>query len=285
LQKDYRSSFLRVRGHRTHYLEAGEGPPLVLIHGGGLGASGEHGFGRCIPALARHFRVYAIDLLGNGLSDAPAIDYSVQQDVWHLAAFVEALCLEKVLLAGNSRGAEVAVKFALDFPERVAKVLMVASASVARDMGIEIPMSAGRQALRRMHQELSAQTMRAFMQTLIHDPSRISDELVESRVRAASRPGVLEANRASIAAVARQVADPNLAQRAELRHRLPQLTIPLCLVWGREDRFAPLELGYQMKERLPNLRQFHVFEDCGHQVQTEQPERFAEVAISFFQGG
>jgi pimeloyl-ACP methyl ester carboxylesterase len=282
VQKDTRSCYLRVRGHRTHYLEAGEGPPLLLIHGGGLGASGQHGFGRCIPLLARHFRVYAIDLLGNGLSDAPDIDYSVQQDVWHLAAFLEALCLEKVNLCGNSRGAEVAAKFALDHPERVARLLMVASASVARDMGIEIPMSEGRQALRRMHQDLSAESMRAFLRTLIHDPTRISEELVAGRVRIASRPGVLEANRRSIAAVAAQAADPNLAQRADLRHRLPRLSIPLGLVWGREDRFAPLELGYQLKERLPNLREFHVLEDCGHQVQTEQPERFAEIALSFF---
>jgi 2-hydroxy-6-oxonona-2,4-dienedioate hydrolase len=205
--------------------------------------------------------------------------------VWHLAGFVDALCLDRVHLAGNSRGSLVAVRYALDFPTRVSRLLMVSSASVARDMGLEIPLSEGREALRRAQRDLSPANMRAFLETLLHDTSRITDELVESRVRMASRPGVLEANRRSIAAAALEAADPNLQQRVDLRHRLPRVTIPLCLVWGREDRFAPLALGYELEKRLPNLREFHVLEAAGHQCQNDAPERFNEIAAKFLQGG
>lgn len=278
----YRSSFLRVHGHRTHYLEAGDGPPLILVHGGGPGASGEHAWSRHMEALGRRFRVYAIDLLGCGESDAPPIDYSVASDVWHLAGLADALCLDRVHLAGNSRGALVAVRYALEFPTRVGRVLMIASASIARDMGIEVPQTEGRRALRRVLAEPSRESMRAFLENLVHDASLVSDELVESRLRLALRPGALEANRASLASAAREQDDPNLWQRADLRHRLPALTIPLCLVWGREDRFAPIELGHRLKERLPNLGEFHVLDEAGHQAQNDDPERFQAIATAFF---
>jgi 4,5:9,10-diseco-3-hydroxy-5,9,17-trioxoandrosta-1(10),2-diene-4-oate hydrolase len=148
-----------------------------------------------------------------------------------------------------------------------------------------VPQSEGRQALRRVLAEPSRETMRAFLESLVHDASLVTDELVESRLRLASRPGVLEANRASLASAAREAQDPDLAQRADLRHRLPRVSIPLCLIWGREDRFAPLELGHRLKERLPNLGEFHVLEKAGHQCQNDDPARFQAIAAAFFGAG
>src|SRR5438552_15143274 len=85
-----------VYGLRTHYVCAGEGEPVILIHGGGPGASGATGWANTIPALAKHFRVYAIDLIGNGDSDKPLIEYSLQTLVEHVAGFIDALNLNGV---------------------------------------------------------------------------------------------------------------------------------------------------------------------------------------------
>lgn len=282
MSKDYRSSYVRANGIKTHYIEAGDGEPLILIHGGGPGASGEHNWRNNVPALARHFRVYAVDLMGCGYSAKPAVEYSIQNDVWHVAAFVDTLCLDRIRIAGNSRGALVAVKYALDFPERVRKVLMISTASVARAMGIEVGLSEGMKALARARDNLSPETMRAFLETLVYDKSRITEELVESRVRVAALPGALEANRAGSAFQEKLAKDPNLQQVADIRHRLPRVTFPLCLIWGREDRFAPVELAYQLKELLPNLTEFHVLEHSGHQCQNDHVERFNEIATAFF---
>src|SRR5437773_12205153 len=85
-----------VYGVKTHYVHAGEGEPVILIHGGGPGASGASGWANTIPALAEHFHVYAVDLIGNGETDKPLIEYSFQTLVNHVAGFVGALKFDQV---------------------------------------------------------------------------------------------------------------------------------------------------------------------------------------------
>jgi 2-hydroxy-6-oxonona-2,4-dienedioate hydrolase len=76
--------------------------------------------------------------------------------------------------------------------------------------------------------------------------------------------------------------DPNLRQQYSLLHRLQELTIPTIMIWGKEDRFAPIEdLGYPLRDMLPNLRAFHVFEHSGHQVQNDEVEKFNQVVVDF----
>src|SRR5580700_3746304 len=99
------SSFVNVRGIKTHYVEAGSGEPIVFVHGAGPGANGWAGWRQTIPVLAKHFRVYALDTLGFGFTDKPDIVYSDQASVNHLLGFLDALCLDAVNLCGNSRGA------------------------------------------------------------------------------------------------------------------------------------------------------------------------------------
>src|SRR5688572_6434512 len=91
-----------VYGLKTHYVHAGEGEPVVFVHGGGPGASGESGWSRTIPALAPDFHVYGIDCIGYGFTDKPAIEYSFQTLVEHLAGFIDALNLNQVRISGNS---------------------------------------------------------------------------------------------------------------------------------------------------------------------------------------
>ncbi|MBV9119293.1 MAG: alpha/beta fold hydrolase, partial [Chloroflexi bacterium] len=106
MSEAWASRWVKVNGIRTHYLEAGDGPPVVLVHGGGPGSSGQWGWFHTIPDLSKHFRVLAIDQLGFGETEKPAhLSYSHQDRVDHLAAFVDVLCLAPVNLVGNSMGA------------------------------------------------------------------------------------------------------------------------------------------------------------------------------------
>src|SRR5690606_7624167 len=101
---EIRSRFIQADGLRTHYLEAGEGPPLVLVHGGGAGADARGNWQDCIPLLARRFRVLAPDMVGFGASEKPLPEvraYDQRGRNRHLTAFLQALDLREAVLVGN----------------------------------------------------------------------------------------------------------------------------------------------------------------------------------------
>lgn len=281
----FQSVYVRVNGIKTRFLVAGDGDPLVLVHGGGPGASGEYGWRRNIPALAEHFQVYALDRIGFGLTDKPLISYSDQVLADHLAGFIDALCLEQVYMMGNSMGAYGVVRYAVDHSGRVRKMVLVASGSIASAMGLEHKPTDAQRAMRRAAEEPTRENMRAMLEGLVYNREGITDDLIDGRIALAKLPGALEAQRSMQRYRAQVKDDSNLRQQWSLRHRLPELTIPMIMIWGKHDRFAPIELGYQLREMLPNLTAFHVFEHSGHQVQNDEVERFNQTVIDFLLGG
>ena len=279
------SSFVNVNGIRTHYVEAGAGDPVVLVHGAGPGASGWSGWRDNIPALARHFRVYAIDTLGFGYTDKPEnIVYSDQASVNHLAGFLDVLCIDKVFLCGNSRGAYIAAKYMLDYPHRVRRLLMVSSGSIANAMGIERSSSqmGGMTALE--NYDGTPEGMRRWMEVIVSDHSRITPELIAQRVAQAALPGHDYARKSQNKYRRSLKDDPNERQLFEMRHRLPLITIPMHMIWGAKDNFAPPEFSTKLRDLLPNVT-FEMFENSGHQAQNDEWQRFNETAIRFFSAG
>jgi pimeloyl-ACP methyl ester carboxylesterase len=284
LDKNVLSNHVTVNGIRTHFVEAGRGEPLLLVHGAGPGAFGWAGWRQTIPALAPHFHCYALDTLGFGYTDKPTdIVYSDQASVDHLAGFIDALCLDKVNLCGNSRGAYMVAKYALDRPDRVKRMLMISSGSIASAMGIE------RQERQRDGQRQiqgydgTPEAMRRFMERIIYDHSKITDELIEARVELAALPGhdyVQKSQRKYRDSLAD---NPNERQRFDIRHRLPMLTIPMHMVWGAKDSFAPPEFADKLRALLPNVG-FTMLPNSGHQAQNDESERFNEIALAFFRG-
>jgi pimeloyl-ACP methyl ester carboxylesterase len=278
----YKSWFLSVRDIKTHFIEAGQGQPLVLVHGGGPGASGAHNWGNNIEALAAHFHVFALDVIGYGLTDKPPIEYSYHAMVDHLSSFIDVLCLDQVLLAGNSMGSYVVVRYALDHPDHVKKVLMVSTATVAGAMGLGQVSEEGAGIRVRVGEKPDNETMRRWLEMLLYNKDRITEELVETRVRLAALPGAVDAQKSYREHSRKVRREPNLQQWYDISRRLPLLTIPLALVWGKEDRFAPIELAFKLRDALPKLKALHLIEHAGHQVQNDQPERFNQLAIDFF---
>lgn len=277
----YRSWFVRCNGIKTHFVEAGSGDPVVLIHGGGPGASGEHNWQHNIPALAEHFHVFALDLLGYGLTDKPAIDYTYAAKVDQVASFIDTLCLDRVFIGGNSLGAYIAVRYALDHPDRINKVLMVATATVANAMNIGTTTTQGATVRGKVGTEVTEETMRAWLGMLLHNKDRITDDIVRRRVAYGNIPGAIEAQQSYRAHSAKIKEDPNLQQWFDISTRLPKATFPMALIWGKEDQFASPELASGLRAALPNLTEFHLVEGSGHQVQNDQSEKFNEIAVRF----
>ena len=277
-----RSRYVRAGRIRTHYSEAGDnGPPVVLCHGGGAGSSGEAGFGKIMPALGTKFQVYAIDSVGGYGDTDPYFPCTegIQNRVDQLEAFIDTLCLDHVCLAGNSQGAWVVAKYTLEHPDRVRKLFLIASATITSAMGIKSPETEGMRALRAY--DGSRESMRRMLEALIYDKSQITDELVELRNASANRPGAAQARKIFQEGTQRLTRDPNLWLKYEMQHTLPRLTLPAMFVWGEEDRFAPVELGRALEKLLPNIP-FRYIPKAGHQVQNDQPEIVSQFMLDFF---
>ena len=282
--KPWQSLYVRANGVKTHFIVAGQGEPIVLVHGGGPGASGEYGWRKNIPALVEHFQVFALDRIGFGLTDKPEIVHSDQLLADHLADFIDALGLDRLCLMGNSMGAYGVARYAVDHPDRVKKMVLVASGSIGGAMDLERGPTEGQKAMRRFTDEPSRENMRAVIEGLVCNKAAVTDELIDGRLKLATLPGALEAQRSHNKYRQRLKTDANLRQQYSLKHRLPQLTIPTIMIWGKEDRFAPIDLGFELRDMLPNLRAFHVFEHSGHQVQNDEVEQFNRVVVDFLTG-
>jgi pimeloyl-ACP methyl ester carboxylesterase len=266
---------------RTHYTECGDnGPAVVLCHGGGPGSSGEAGFGRLMPTLATRFQVYAPDSVGGfGETDPyyPANE-GVQSRVDQLEAFMDTLCIDTAVVGGNSQGAWVAAKYALEHPDRVSKLVLIASNTIAGAMGMEISMTPGMQAIRAYNG--TEESMRAFLETIVWNKSLITDELVKLRNEYANRPGAEEARKIFQQGQQRLTKDPNLRLKYDMRHTLPELTIPTVFIWGEDDQFAPVEQGRRLEKMLPQVI-FHYVAKAGHQVQNDQPGVVSKLIMDF----
>jgi pimeloyl-ACP methyl ester carboxylesterase len=277
-----RSRFVMAGGVRTHYSEAGkDGPAVVLLHGGGAGSSGEAGFGSVMPILGEKLQVYALDSVGGyGETDPEApTAYGVQSRLKHLEDFIDALCLDDICLAGNSQGAWVAARYAILHPDKIRKLCLVASSTIASAMGMKVPQTEGMTVMGSY--DGTREAMVRLLQTLILDQSKITDDLVDRRQAAASRPGAPESRARFQVGNRFYTTDPGMRQNYDMRHTLPALPVPSIFVWGENDAFAPPEVGRELENMLPNIP-FHWIADANHQAQNDQPEVVGKIMTDFF---
>lgn len=276
-----RARYETVYGVKTHYVSAGEGEPIVLLHGGGPGISGAAGWTHTIPALAKHFRVYAIDQIGSGFTDKPLVQYSLQTLVEHVAGFIDSLGLKKVRLVGNSQGAYVASKYTMDQPGRVESLALISTQNLAMACGV--PDNPNRPKLPSF--DGSKESLRAFLGFFFSDPKKITDDMVESRFAIASQPGHKEMLDSLQKDRALYATNPSFRQAWFVRDRLKELTTPFCFIWGENDRTAPLDpLGLGLKALRPDVP-FNVIAGSGHVVQNDKPEECNRLLLDHFVGG
>jgi pimeloyl-ACP methyl ester carboxylesterase len=252
------------------YVEAGADEPLICLHGTGPGASGISNFARNITALAQRYRVIVPDLPRFGRSSKvvitePRLDYlsGIIRD------FMDALGLDRAHFVGNSMGGQAALKLAIDSPERVGRLVLVAPAPLRHSVFTPMPADAVRQIAGYYQGEgPSREKMRLLLTSLVHDPSVVTDDMLDQRYAASIDPEVLAVNRG-----------PHWAVQS-LDGELERAAAPTLLVWGIEDRASPFDQAITMLRRLPAAR-LHVFARCGHSVQLEYPDEFNRLVLDF----
>ena len=269
---------IRVEGVPTRFLTAGEGAPLVLLHGVGDNALD---WRWVIPALARDHRVYAPDLPGSGGSSKPAADsYSPAYFERFVGSFLDALGVERAAVVGNSLGGLAGLRFVLSEPERVTALGLVAAAGLGRKVSpalrsLSLPGYGGLAVAWGARRPGAAQRALGRSALLFARPRRVPREWLKEQYRLARLPGFLKAQ---LATVRGQVGIRG--QREVLSERLPGLRTPTLVVWGERDRVLPASQAYEAAARLPNSS-FELIPDCGHLPQVEHPDRFAAVLGRF----
>lgn len=282
------SRYVRLQsGSIAHYSTAGEtGRSVVLLHGGIAGSSGLAGWRFTIPFLAQHgYRVYAPDRPGFGLCDTRPgfmMEKGVRDQVRFLREFIEAVGIEEpFLLGGNSQGAQMGSSYAVEYPDAVERMILIASPAFHARMGLGSGMGRGTMP-RQGPFDGTTTWMRKQMEALILNQKAITDDLIGMRTRAGIR------DEAVLAACQewsrRELQNPGLFQSINLKGRLDQITIPTIFLWGRQDVIAPIEVAYELEAVLPNM-QFFFPDNCGHQGQTDQPDMFNQVFLEFFKKG
>jgi 4,5:9,10-diseco-3-hydroxy-5,9,17-trioxoandrosta-1(10),2-diene-4-oate hydrolase len=279
------SGFADAGDLRLHYHEAGSAAggalPLVLLHGGGPGASGWSNFGRNLPVMAGHFRTLLPDLPGFGQSAKPPVTgnyFTFAADA--LAGLLDTLGLERVHLVGNSLGGGTAVRFALRYPGRAGRLVLMAPGG----LGLNVFATDPTEGVRRLAAFAappgpSREKLAAFLRTLVFDQKLITDELIEERYADAATPEAL----AAMASLGASFFDPATAEDGMLWREAHRLRQRVLLVWGREDRVNPLD-GALVALKLIRRAQLHVFGGCGHWAQLEKFDEFNRLVIGFLEG-
>jgi pimeloyl-ACP methyl ester carboxylesterase len=260
---------IEVDGVQLHYVEAGSGPPLLLLHG--LNGS-TFGFRLLTPYLTSRFHVIALDLMGFGYSERPLHrDYSLSAQARLVAGFLDALGIGKASVLGHSLGGAVAMHLGLQFPERVDRLILVSSAAdtetrrglrSSRLVRPLLPLVA-------VFTVQNKRFRRMSLRSACYDPSFLTSEIVEGYLAPTRVRGHL---RALGAMMVDRRKDPVLD--------LSAISQPTLILWGAADRWLPVSHGGRLMALIPNSR-MEVVEGAGHLVLEEQPEESARVLVDF----
>lgn len=271
--------FEDIGGVPTRYYIAGEGPPLLLIHGGGVAADT---WIRNIPGLAATHTVIAPDTLGHGFTEAGTLDGGAPQPhmIRHLAALVERLGLEKFAVCGSSYGAMLAMLLYFAMPRRVSHLVLVSSASAT--LSEDELMTSLDAAYRNGSSAISNptyETCRARMARINHSADAVPPEVLLMQLTIYSR---------SQAARNYDLVMKGLMRREECRpyrvaDRFPEVEVPALLVWGRDDKRVILGRATQAARAMRD-GYLVALSDCCHEPHMEHPAKFNSLVSGFLSG-
>lgn len=271
-------STVRVRGAQIFVTDTGgSAPPVVLLHGGGPGASGASNYSRNIDALAQSHRVIVPDMPGYGRS-AKRVDHA--DPFGYLADSIRGLLdemgIETAHLIGNSYGGAAALRLALDTPHRVGRLVLMGPGGIGTTRGLPTD---GLKSLLSYYggEGPSREKLAAFIRTyLVYDGAAVPDELIDLRYQASIDPEV--------------VANPPLRRPSGLRtlwrmdltrdKRLRRLATPTLVLWGRDDKVNRPSGGPLLLNLMPNA-ELVMTSRTGHWMQWERAELFNQLVADF----
>ena len=263
-----------VAGRRVRYVDlgAGDGPPILFVHG----ISGNwQNWLENLPRLARERRVVAFDLPGFGKSEDPVERITIPGYGRAVNDFAEALGLGEVALVGNSMGGFVAAETAVQFPERVERLALVSAAGITTSHLRREPVMAWGRAAMIAGARGAAEKRLAIVRprirhvvysTIMRHPSLIAAEMLWEMSEGAGRSAFRDALEAIL--------------DHDFRDRLPEIRSPTLIVWGRDDMLVPVRDAEEYERNIRGARRI-VLDDTGHVPMIERPPTFNEVLIEF----
>lgn len=272
------SRTLEVEGQRIHYHEAGSGPVLVFLHGGGPGVSSWSNFKYNLPELSGHFRCIAIDQPGFGRSHQPVFrEHFFNYSARFVVGALDKLGVGRAHFLGNSLGGGTSVRIALDHPQRVDRLVLMGPGGLA--FNVFYPgLSEGLKSVRDFYrgEGPTRAKMEEFIRVMTFDQKLVTEEFIDERLRQAVDPETLEGTRHALETVRAK----EFFEDGELWRDLEKLRSPTLLIWGRDDRTMPLDGAFFALKRIPDV-QLHVFGRCGHWAQMEHTAAFNRVVLAF----
>lgn len=249
---------------KTNYLTAGQGTPVILVHGHSV--TGAVSWGSVISVLSSHFKVIAPDVVGYGESEKPSASYSRSFFAEWLGNFLDALKIMNATLVGISQGGAISIQYALDNPDRVDRLVLINSAGLGKwipPVGYAVSM-----AFRYIYPSYLAGRWNS--RYLVRNPKNIDKTLIDYGITLSKR---CDSGRAIFQGKGKSAipfSDYHLS-------RISQPTLFLC---GEDDRVMPHYLSKRAQKKIPNA-QIKIIPDAGHSLFFDQPEMFRDEVIAF----
>ena len=261
------SKDVTVLGFKLHYLEAGRGAPIVLLHG--LGGDGSR-WGPNIEPLAKDFHVFALDQIGFGESDKPLANYHTGMLAEFLVGFLKAAGITKASLVGNSMGAGVALYTAVHYPDMVDRIVLADGGGFRAAAGAAAPAPTA-EALRRrqLQNSVTRDETREFFRILFHDKSLVTDKMVDEQL-------TLRLRAAFTITKMQEAGDRGSLTEQEVR----SVKAPTLVVWGKYDELANPAGADRLERTIPGARKA-IIDNCGHMPQLERADEFNRLVSDF----
>lgn len=273
------SHMLSHPGGDLHYHVAGDGPPLILLHGSGPGVSGWANFKGNLAFYAERFRTYIVDMPGYGGSpDVEGHPMNTAQEA--VVRFMDAMDLERPDILGNSMGGGVGARVAANHRDRVRRLACIG--------GVGMPIfnsfpPEGIKLLANFVLEPTRENLVSWMESMVYDRSILTDEFVDERYAQATKTSANESiakmySTEGLEAMRARVESPEMISSLEM---LARITAPTLITWGRDDRVSPMDMALVPMRVIKNA-ELHVFPNCGHWTMLERKAEFESVTMAFF---
>ncbi|QFU92491.1 alpha/beta fold hydrolase [Amycolatopsis sp. YIM 10] len=279
-QPTYESTLreLRTDEGALRYHEAGDGPPLLLLHGSGPGVTGWRNYRGNLAVFAEHFRCLILEFPGFGVSD-PVDEHPMVAAPQAVLRFLDHLGLGHVDVIGNSMGGIVAANLAIGRPDLFRRLVTIGGVgpnifSPSPGEGIRLLMD--------FTENPTREALVRWMHSMVYDPAVVTDEMIEERWTHATEPKTLESarrmyGREAMAANRAAAANSDRPPYWALLHKISARTL---ITWGRDDRVSPVDMALLPMRTIPGA-ELHVFPDCGHWVMIEQKNAWESTVLAF----